>query len=124
MATPLRNVRGLGAAHRGTETFWRQRLTAIANVPLALFVVLSIANHIGAGYDEMRAYFARPLVAILMLSFVISAAIHMRIGLGEIVEDYVHAGGLRMASLVFATFFAAALVIACGFAILKIGFGV
>ena len=42
MATPLRNVRGLGAAHRGTETFWRQRLTAIANVPLTLFVVLSI----------------------------------------------------------------------------------
>jgi succinate dehydrogenase / fumarate reductase membrane anchor subunit len=124
MATPLRNVRGLGAAHRGTETFWRQRLTAIANVPLTLFIVLSIANHIGAGYDEMRAYFARPLVAILMLAFVVSAAIHMRIGLGEIVEDYVHADGLRLLALVLSTFFAAALVIACGFAILKIGFGV
>ena len=124
MATPLRNVRGLGAAHRGTETFWRQRLTAIANIPLTLFVVLSIATHIGVGYDEMRFYFARPLVAILMLAFVISAAIHMRIGLGEIIEDYVHRDSLRVLSLLVATFFAAGLALACGFAILKIGFGV
>jgi succinate dehydrogenase / fumarate reductase membrane anchor subunit len=124
MATPLRNVRGLGAAHRGTETFWRQRLTAIANIPLTLFVVLSIVSHIGAGYDEMRLYFARPLVAILMLAFVISAAIHMRIGLGEIIEDYIHRDGLRVLSLLLATFFAAGLALTCGFAILKIGFGV
>jgi succinate dehydrogenase / fumarate reductase membrane anchor subunit len=124
MATPLRNVRGLGAAHRGTETFWRQRLTAIANVPLTLFVVLSIATHIGVGYDEMRLYFSRPLVAIVMLAFVVSAAIHMRIGLGEIIEDYVHQNGLRVLSLLLATFFATSLVLACGFAILKIGFGV
>jgi succinate dehydrogenase / fumarate reductase membrane anchor subunit len=124
MATPLRNVRGLGAAHRGTETFWRQRLTAIANIPLTIFVVLSIVTHIGSGYDETRIYFARPLVAILMLAFVISAAIHMRIGLGEIIEDYVHRDGLRMLALILVTFFAAGLVLACGFAILKIGFGV
>ena len=124
MATPLRNVRGLGAAHRGTETFWRQRLTAIANIPLTLFVVLSIATHIGVGYDEMRFYFSRPLVAIVMLAFIVSAAIHMRIGLGEIIEDYVHQNGLRVLSLLLATFFATSLVLACGFAILKIGFGV
>ncbi|MCJ7599811.1 MAG: succinate dehydrogenase, hydrophobic membrane anchor protein [Methyloceanibacter sp.] len=124
MATPLRNVRGLGAAHRGTETFWRQRLTAIANIPLTIFVVLSIVTHIGAGYDATRAYFARPLVAILMLAFVISAAIHMRIGLGEIIEDYVHRDGFRMLALILVTFFAAGLVLTCGFAILKIGFGV
>ncbi len=124
MATPLRNVRGMGAAHRGTETFWRQRLTAIANVTLTLFVVLSIVTHIGVGYDEMRLYFSRPVVAIVMLAFVISAAIHMRIGLGEIIEDYVHLNGLKVLSLLLATFFAASLVLACGFAILKIGFGV
>jgi succinate dehydrogenase / fumarate reductase membrane anchor subunit len=123
MATPLRNVRGLGAAHRGTETFWRQRLTAIANIPLTIFVVLSIVAHIGSGYDQMRIYFARPLVAILMLAFILSAAIHMRIGLREIIEDYVHRDGLKTLALIFVTFFATALVLVCGFAILKISFG-
>ena len=59
MATPLKRVRGLGAAHRGTETFWRQRLTAVANIPLVLFLIWSIVTHIGAGYAG-EGYLARP----------------------------------------------------------------
>lgn len=39
MRTPLKKVRGLGSAHEGTEHFWRQRLTAVANVPLMLFFI-------------------------------------------------------------------------------------
>ena len=39
MRTPLAKVRGLGSAREGTEHFWRQRLTAIANIPLTLFFV-------------------------------------------------------------------------------------
>ena len=80
MATPLAKVRGLGSAHRGTETFWRQRVTAVANIPLAIFLILSIVTHIGADYATVRAYLARPLVALAMLALVISASIHMRIG--------------------------------------------
>jgi succinate dehydrogenase / fumarate reductase, membrane anchor subunit len=123
MATALRKVRGSGAAHRGTETFWRQRLTAFANIPLTIFVILSIVTHVGADYAEARLYLARPLVALLMLAFVISASIHMRIGLKEIIEDYVHAEGARMLAIVLVTFFAAAICLACGFAILKISLG-
>ena len=118
MATPLARVRGLGSAHRGTETFWRQRLTAVANVPLVLFLILSIVTHIGADYAEVRAYFARPLVALAMLS----ASIHMRIGLKEIIEDYVH-GGAKVIAILLATFFAAGVGLACVLAILKISLG-
>ena len=50
MTTPLAKARGLGAAHRGTETFWRQRMTAVANIPLVIFLILSIVTHIGADY--------------------------------------------------------------------------
>ena len=39
MRTPLARVRGLGAAHDGTGHFWVQRLTAVANVPLVLFLI-------------------------------------------------------------------------------------
>ena len=39
MRTPLGKVRGLGSAREGTGHFWRQRLTAIANIPLILFFV-------------------------------------------------------------------------------------
>ncbi len=122
MATPLARVRGLGSAHRGTETFWRQRLTAVANVPLVLFLMLSIVTHIGADYAEVRAYFARPLVALAMLALMLSAAVHMRIGLKEIIEDYVH-GGAKVIAILLATFFAAGVGLACVLAILKISLG-
>jgi succinate dehydrogenase / fumarate reductase, membrane anchor subunit len=122
MATPLKRVRGLGAAHRGTETFWRQRMTAIANVPLVLFLILSIVTHIGAGYEEVHAYLARPLVALALLALVISAAIHMRIGLKEIIEDYVH-GGMRVVAILLATFFTAGVGLASVLALLKISLG-
>ena len=123
MATPLKRVRGLGAAHRGTDTFWRQRVTAVANIPLVIFLVLSIVSHIGASYTQVKAYIANPVVAVLMLALIVSAAIHMRIGLREIIEDYVHAEGCKVLALVAATFFAAIVGIACTFAILKISFG-
>jgi succinate dehydrogenase / fumarate reductase membrane anchor subunit len=123
MATPLKKVRGLGAAHGGTETFWRQRLTAIANIPLVIFLILSIVSHIGADYAAVRAYFAQPVVAVLMLALVISAAIHMRIGLKEIIEDYVHSDGAKIAAIVLGTFFAAGIGLAAALAILKIGLG-
>ena len=122
MATPLKRVRGLGAAHGGTETFWRQRVTAIANIPLVLFLIWSIVTHLGAGYDQVRAYLAQPIVALLLLALIISAAIHMRIGLKEIIEDYVH-GGAKVIAILLATFFAAGIGLACVVAILEIALG-
>jgi succinate dehydrogenase / fumarate reductase membrane anchor subunit len=123
MATPLKKVRGLGAAHGGTETFWRQRLTALANIPLTIFLIYSIVSHIGADYGAVKAYFAQPVVAALMLALVISAAIHMRIGLKEIIADYVHGDGAKIAAIALANFFAAGVGIAATLAILKIGLG-
>ncbi|MGA7546180.1 MAG: succinate dehydrogenase, hydrophobic membrane anchor protein [Methyloceanibacter sp.] len=123
MATPLARVRSLGSAHRGTETFWRQRVTALANIPLVLFLILSILTHIGADYEQVRAYLALPVVALLMLALTISASIHMRIGLKEIIEDYVHGRGAKIMALMLATLFAAGVGLSCTFAILKMAFG-
>jgi succinate dehydrogenase / fumarate reductase membrane anchor subunit len=123
MATPLGKVRGLGSARRGTETFWLQRLTAVANVPLVIFLIVSIVTHIGADYGAVRAYLAQPLVALAMLALVISAAMHMRIGLKEIIEDYVHDDGLKIVVLLLATFFAVGIGLACTLALVKISLG-
>ena len=123
MATPLSRVRGLGSAHSGTETFWRQRLTAVANVPLVIFLIWSIVTHIGADYATVKDYLARPLVAAAMLALVISAAIHMRIGLKEIIEDYLHGDGAKIAAVILATFFAVGVGLASALAILKISLG-
>ena len=123
MGTPLAKVRGLGSAHRGAETFWRQRVTAVANIPLVVFLILSIVTHIGADYATVRTYLAQPLVALAMLALVISASIHMRIGLKEIIEDYVHGEGPKAIALVLVTFFAVAVGLASSVALVKISLG-
>ena len=122
MATPLKRVRGLGTARHGTETFWRQRLTAVANVPLVIFLILAIVTHIGASYADVHAFLARPLVALAFAALILSAAIHMRIGLKEIIEDYVH-GGAKIVAILLATFFAIGVGLASLLALLKISLG-
>ena len=123
MVTPLRRVRHLGAAHDGTTHFWRQRLTAAANLPLVIAFVILIATLVGRPYTEVVAVLASPVVALILVLMVISISIHMRIGIQVIVEDYVHSERLKLAAIVANTFFAVAVAAVSIFAILKLAFG-
>lgn len=122
MRTPLSRVRGLGSAKEGTEHFWRQRLTAIANIPLILFFLWTLIALNGAEHAQVVAYLSSPLVAIVMLMVLGAGIYHMKLGMQVVIEDYVH-GGAGKALLIANTFFAIAMAVACGFAILKLGFG-
>jgi succinate dehydrogenase / fumarate reductase membrane anchor subunit len=80
-------------------------------------------SHIGSSYDEVRTYLAHPIVALAMLALILSAAIHLRIGLKEIIEDYVHTEGLKILAIVLVTFFAYGVALAALLAIVKISLG-
>jgi succinate dehydrogenase / fumarate reductase, membrane anchor subunit len=121
LRTPLGKVRGFGASHTGTEHFWHQRLTAIANVPLVIFLVFFVVSHLGAARADMLASVKNPFVALMLILAFTSILWHMRLGMQTIIEDYVH-GGAKIALVVLNGFYAAALGAAGLYAILSMSF--
>jgi succinate dehydrogenase / fumarate reductase membrane anchor subunit len=124
MRTPLRRVRGLGAAHTGTGHFWLQRVTSVAGIPLSFALVVIIIALLGRSHAAVVQILGSPIIAIIMLLFIINSAYHMWIGMQEIILDYVHAEKFKLMSLMANTFFVFAVAFASAFAILKLSFGV
>ena len=120
MSTPLARVRGLGAARSGTGHFWRQRLTAVANVPLTIAFIVIVVGLLGRNHAAVVQILGSPLVAIIMLLFIMSVTMHMRIGTQVIIEDYVHDEGTKLVLIMANTFFTIAVGLASAFAILML----
>ena len=71
MRTPLKTARNLGSAKEGTDHFWKQRVTGVANVFLGLFLVWLIASLIGADHATVKARLANPVISLALLSLVL-----------------------------------------------------
>ena len=120
LKSPLGKVRGLGSAKSGVEHWWLQRVTAVANVPLVVFLVLLLIVLNGRDWEIMVAAFRHPLVAVLTGLAVISIFWHMRLGLQVVIEDYVQGSGAKTALSLANTFFVILFGAIALFSILKL----
>lgn len=118
--TMASRVRYLGAAKSGTREVWLMRITSVALLPLAIafiWIVLKLAGQDQAG---VKAEFAHPCTAILMLLFILAGVVHMKIGMQSIIDDYVHAARFKEWSMIANVLFSVGLGVAAIYAVLKL----
>ena len=123
LRSALGRARGTGPANEGVAHWWAQRITSIALVPLTVWFVASVVLLIGSDYDRFTAWLGAPLPAILMILLIVTTFHHTQLGLQVIIEDYVHNGALRLASIVLVKFAAILLGLGSVFAVLRIALG-
>jgi succinate dehydrogenase / fumarate reductase, membrane anchor subunit len=120
LRTPLARVRGLGSAKEGVAHWWAQRITALALVPLALWLVVTIMTLMVSTYAEAVAFFHRPFNAVFMALLVGATFHHGQLGLQVVIEDYIHAEGLKVGLLLLVKAIAVVLAALGILAVLKL----
>ena len=121
--TELGKVRGLGAAKEGTHHWIVQRMTAVSNLLLGLWLFASLLLLPSLDHWAVTGWLAQPFVAIPMILFLVSVFSHLRIGLQELVGDYVHDEGLKFVSLMLVNFYAIVGVVFGIFCVARISLG-
>jgi succinate dehydrogenase / fumarate reductase, membrane anchor subunit len=124
MRTPLGKVRNLGASHSGTGDFWHQRLTAVAMTLLIIPVIVIVMMLLGRNQAFAAQILGSLPIAVILLLFIIASTWHMKIGMQEVIEDYVHGERLKLAAIMANYFFCFAVALASIYAILKLSSGV
>ena len=90
MRSPLGRAAWLGSAKEGVEHWWRERVTAVALVPLTLWFVTSIIAHGGSDYFVVIACLKTPFATLMIVLLLIALFYHTALGLQVVIEDYVH----------------------------------
>jgi succinate dehydrogenase / fumarate reductase, membrane anchor subunit len=120
MRSPLGRAIGLGSAKEGVQHWWAQRVTAVALVPLTVWLVISVIALAGADRAAFVAWVGHPLAAVLLVLLLIATFYHGALGLQVVIEDYIGNEAARL-GLIILMKFAAVLLAALGiFAVLKL----
>jgi succinate dehydrogenase / fumarate reductase membrane anchor subunit len=120
LQTPLKRVRGLGSAKSGTHHFIVQRMTAVALVPLCLWIIYFALELLHADFSQARALVQQPLNAVLLIAFVMALFWHTQLGLQVVIEDYVHTRWIEITSQIAVKFFCVLGTLASVLAIMRI----
>ena len=97
--TSIGRVRGLGSSQHGAGHWLQQRFTAIGNLILIPWLLVSLALLPAYDYATVHAWAMKPLSATLLALICLNTFYHARLGVQVMAEDYVHEDGNKFAML-------------------------
>lgn len=97
--TSIGRVRGLGSAHEGPHHWLAARTTAIGNLVLMTWLIVSLMLMSDYSHDSVTTWLSQPIAAVPMILLIFSVFYHARLGLQVVVEDYIHNPGSKYALL-------------------------
>jgi len=125
LRSALGTARGLGTAKSGTEHWMLQRMTALALIPLTLYVLIGFFNNaVSGGYSGAMYWLQSPLAATFTILMLLAGLRHGVIGLQVVIEDYIHCEATKIGLQFVIQFIAASLAILGTLSVAKIFFGV
>jgi succinate dehydrogenase / fumarate reductase membrane anchor subunit len=123
LRSPLGRAIGLGSAKEGVEHWWRQRVTALALVPLVLWFVISLIGLVGADRAALVAWVHQPMPAMLLILLLVATFYHAALGLQVVIEDYIHGEAMKLGTIVVMRLLCIVFVARGILAVLKLALG-
>ena len=77
-----------GSPHGATRHFMTQRITGALNVLFLIFFIWFVVRLAGGDRADMVGVVHNPFVAIVLCLLIVNVCVHMRIGMNEVIEDY------------------------------------
>jgi succinate dehydrogenase / fumarate reductase membrane anchor subunit len=121
--TQVARIRGLGAAGSGTREYWMLKLSSIALLPLTLFIIGLLIALKDADHARVADALAAPWIAVPLFFFIIANALHMRLGMKNVIDDYVHAIMVKKLAVGANLFFSYGMSAAAFYFLIKLGLG-
>jgi succinate dehydrogenase / fumarate reductase, membrane anchor subunit len=103
LRSPLRTALGAGPARSGVHHWWVQRASALALIPLVLWLLLGLVRLPLADYAAVCDWAAHGLNPVLLMLLVGLGAWHSQLGVQIVIEDYVHGAGTKTAALLLSS---------------------
>lgn len=117
--TDRKRAKGLGAGRQGTHHHWQMMVTSMLLVVLVPAFIITFALGLGGSQEEVAAYFARPLPAIITILALVVGIFHLMNETIVAIEDYVHGLAGKLA-IVAVTALSYAMMAAGVFAVAKL----
>lgn len=123
MQSAIGRLRSQGSARSGAAGWKAMRYTSVGVLLLTLWFLFSALTMVGASHAEWALWFRSPVNASLMILLVLTTFYHAKLGVQEVIEDYVHGEAVKVASLTALIFVTAVLATTCVVAILMLATG-